>query len=182
MTMTPGSMTPTQMGSTYEPTGQEKTAAGRANIVLSELPQVEQEMQANAADLGPVMGQWDKFVQGKVGMDNPKFAHLRSSLMMAATAVAMAHAIGRLPENLREEFDSAINAPKQTAGNLIATLEAMKPWMKDMSTLAQPGVNQGINVGAGAGGGAQAPAVGTVEGGYKFKGGDPAKQENWVKQ
>jgi hypothetical protein len=27
-----------------------------------------------------------------------------------------------------------------------------------------------------------APAVGTVENGYKFKGGDPSKQENWEKQ
>lgn len=31
-------------------------------------------------------------------------------------------------------------------------------------------------------GASKAPAVGTVEGGYRFNGGDPAKKENWVKQ
>lgn len=40
------------------------------------------------------------------------------------------------------------------------------------------GPSQGVNASSSP----NAPQPGTIEGGYKFKGGDPAKQENWVKQ
>ena len=67
-------------------------------------------------------------MQGKVGLDNPKMAGLRADLLMMSSAVALMHARGRLPENLREEFDGAINAPKQTPENLIAVLNHINQW------------------------------------------------------
>jgi hypothetical protein len=33
-----------------------------------------------------------------------------------------------LPENLREEFDNAINAPQQSAGNLKAAIQKIDDW------------------------------------------------------
>ncbi len=108
--------------------------------------------------LGPVSGRWNEFMQGKVGMDNPEFAGLRSDLLLLSSAVALAHARGRLPENLREEFDAAINSPKQNADNLIATINHIKPWMERQAHIGGAG-------GAPAGGGgtqAPAPAAGGV--------------------
>jgi hypothetical protein len=56
---------------------------------------------------------------------------------MMSSAVALAHAQGRLPENLRQEFDHAINAPHQSADNLKATITTMLPWLKSMQAQGQ---------------------------------------------
>jgi Zn ribbon nucleic-acid-binding protein len=50
---------------------------------------------------------------------------------MMSSAVALMHARGRLPENLREEFDRTINAPKQSAQNLVSTLQHINRWVND---------------------------------------------------
>ncbi len=61
-------------------------------------------------------------------MDDPEFAGLRADLLMYSSAVALMHARGRLPENLRAEFDRAINAPKQTPENLKAVIRVIDDW------------------------------------------------------
>jgi hypothetical protein len=168
-----GAQTQTGLNSVNTPTTTQRTAAGRAETVVAMAPQVISEINAMGPDLGPVGGRWNDFMQGKLGSDNPKFAGLRADLLMMSSAVALAHAQGRLPENLREEFDRSINAPQQTAANLTATIQHMIPWLQQMQKQGQP--NAQVNAGAGA------PKVGEVEGGYRFKGGDPAQQSSWEK-
>ena len=146
----PGMRTEAGMNAANTPTMTQRTAAGRAGTVLEMAPEVLARIDANAKLLGPLMGRWDQFMQGKVGMDNPEFAALRSDLLMMSSAVALFHAQGRLPENLRQEFDNAINAPKQTPANLKATITAMLPWLKAGQDQARPG-------------GAQPAAGGAVE-------------------
>jgi hypothetical protein len=105
-------------------------------------PEVLARIDALAPKLGPLEGRWNEFMQGKVGGDDPDFAALRSDLLMMSSAVALAHAQGRLPENLREEFDNAINAPKQTPANLKATINTMLPWLTQMQKQGQPNAPQ----------------------------------------
>jgi hypothetical protein len=105
-------------------------------------PEVLSRIDAMAPKLGPMEGRWNEFMQGKVGADDPDFAALRSDLLMMSSAVALAHAQGRLPENLREEFDSAINAPKQTPANLKATISTMLPWLQKMQEQGKPNAPQ----------------------------------------
>ena len=172
----PGSQTTAGFNSMNTPTTNQRTAAGRAENVLAMVPEVTARIDAMHGQIGPEMGRWNDFMQGKVGTNNPEFAALRSDLLMMSSAVALAHAQGRLPENLREEFDRAINAPKQTPENLKATINAMVPWLQQVQTQggrsgAQP--TQVIPQGA--------PAAGTVENGFRFKGGNPADQKNWEK-
>lgn len=107
------------------------------------MPGLISEIQQNAAALGPVAGRWNEFMQGKVGTDNPQMAGIRADLLMMSSAVALMHARGRLPENLREEFDQAINAPKQTPENLIATLNHINAWTAaNMNAMGERGGTQ----------------------------------------
>lgn len=145
-TITPGSMTPTQAGSVNAPTTTEKNTAMQGQLVHEQIPMILSEIDKDSAQMGPILGHWNDFMQGKVGLENPQFAELRANLMMTASAVALAHARGRLPENLREEFDKMINAPQQSPANLEAVLKAIDPWMVKMGEIGQvPGITSPSN-------------------------------------
>jgi len=151
-TVAPGAQTAAGVNSMNTPTTIQRTAAGRAATVVAMAPEVLKEIDDLAPKLGPVMGNWNAFYQGRVGMDDPDFAGLRTDLVMLSSAVALAHAQGRLPENLRQEFDSMINAPKQTPENLKSVINHVLPWLQKMQ-------EQGQRPGGGAprGGGANDP-------------------------
>jgi hypothetical protein len=117
-----GAVTAGGMNSANTPTAQMRNTAQRAELVHAMTPELLQNIDSNASKLGPVMGHWNDFMQGKVGTENPNFAQLRADLLLYSSSVALAHAQGRLPENLREEFDHMINAPKQNPENLKAII------------------------------------------------------------
>lgn len=142
-TVAAGAQTAAGLNSVNTPTTQQRTAAGRAETVVAMAPEVLSRIDALAPKLGPLEGRWNEFMQGKVGSDDPDFAALRSDLLMMSSAVALAHAQGRLPENLRLEFDNAINSPKQTPENLKATINTMLPWLQKMQQQGKPNAPQG---------------------------------------
>ena len=150
-----GAQTVAGMNAVNTPTTTMRTAAGRAATVVAMAPEVLSEIDRMGPSMGPILGRWNDFYQGKVGMDNPEFSGLRTDLVMMSTAVALAHAQGRLPEGLRLEFDHMINAPHQTPENIKATINHVLPWLQKMQEQGGGG-NQG--------GGNQPP---------------PASQGNW---
>jgi hypothetical protein len=129
-----GAQTPSGFAELGRPTQQQRNAAGRATQAVENIPRIQADLTRLQDQLGPIYGRWNEFMQGKVGMENPEFAGLHQDLMMLSSAVALAHAVGRLPENLREEFDRAINAPKQDPKNLIAVLNSVDHWMQGMKS------------------------------------------------
>lgn len=142
-TVPAGAQSASGLNAVNTPTTQQRTAAGRAETVVAMAPEVLSRIDALAPKMGPIAGRWNDFMQGKVGSDDPDFAGLRSDLLMMSSAVALAHAQGRLPENLRLEFDRAINAPKQTPENLKATINTMLPWLQKMQGQGQPNAPKG---------------------------------------
>lgn len=129
---------PTPMKSSAFPTSTMRNIEAQANTAAEGIPGTIQEITRLSNKLGPVSGRWNDFMQGKVGMDDPEFAGLRSDLLMVSSAVALAHARGRLPENLREEFDHMINAPQQTPENIVAILQHIQLWMQRASHMTIP--------------------------------------------
>ena len=147
-TVAPGAQTAQGVNTMNTPTTTMRTAAGRAATVVSMAPEVLAEIDRLAPQLGPISGRWNDFMQGKVGMDNPDFAGLRTDLMMMSSAVALAHAQGRLPENLRQEFDHMINAPQQTPENLKSVINHVLPWLQKMQEGGQGPQSKGQPQGA----------------------------------
>jgi hypothetical protein len=137
MQLEPGTQTPSGFAEGGRPTQMMRNTAQRATQAVQGIPSVRAELSTLRDQLGPVSGRWNEFMQGKVGMENPQFAGLRADLLMLSSAVALAHAQGRLPENLRAEFDAAINAPKQNADNLISILDHIQPWLERASAAGE---------------------------------------------
>ncbi len=138
-TVAPGATTMSQFGSQNTPTTQQRNVAAQASLVHEQMPDLINEINQNKNLMGPVAGRWNEFMQGKVGADNPAMAGLRSDLLMMSSAVALMHARGRLPENLRQEFDHAINAPQQTPENLVTALQHIDKWTAANMHLMQEG-------------------------------------------
>jgi hypothetical protein len=134
-----------------------RNVAAQAGIAHEGAPALLSELDTMKDELGPFMGRWDKFMQGTVGMDNPKFAGLRADLLMYSSAVALMHARGRLPENLRREFDDAINSPKQTVDNLKTVIKHIDDW-----TVRSQQTTGGFNTGNRTAPGSLTPGPGTV--------------------
>ena len=133
-----GQPVPFRLATMFGPTGTLRTSAARAENISRMVPTVIKEIQTLGPDLGPIMGRWNDFMQGKVGADNPDFAGLRMDLALVASGVALAHAVGRLPENLRVEFEHMINAPQQDPKNIIASLQHVLPILDQMKNVGMP--------------------------------------------
>ena len=136
----PGAVTAQGMNTINTPTSQMRNVAAQASLVHEQTPEVLAEIDRNAAQMGPLAGRWNEFMQGHVGAPNPEMAALRADLLMYSSAVALMHARGRLPENLREEFDHAINAPQQSPENLKAAIHKIDDWTaKNMHAMGAGG-------------------------------------------
>ena len=136
-----GQPVPFRAMSQFAPTSQMKNVSAQAKLAAGQIPDVIKEVHDLGDSLGPVAGRWNEFMQGKVGTDNPAFAGLRADLMMQATAVALAHARGRLPENLRQEFDTMINSPQQSPANIISVLTHIQPWLERAGAMSEKPIN-----------------------------------------
>jgi hypothetical protein len=121
--------------------------------------------------LGVLASRYNKFLTGGVGAspnDDPRIITLINKNMLADTGAMLAHfgaSGGRSPAMLQHFLDLA-NVGKMDGVTLRAGVKAIADYMQDRGMMPEQSGTNG-------------PAVGTIEGGYRFKGGDPAKQENW---
>ncbi len=135
-----GAQTPAGLSSVNTPTTQQRNVAAQAALVHERTPYMLSELDRLKGKLGPVSGRLNEIMQGKLGLNDPDFAGLGADLLMYSSAVALMHARGRLPENLRAEFQKAIDNPGQDAGNLKAVITKIDGW-----AVKNPGVNPDSN-------------------------------------
>lgn len=130
-----GFRTISQEGSLNSPTTMQRNSGGRADIVLSAIPDVLNDLHTNAAQLGPGMGRFNDIYSGKIGAPNPQFSGLMADLHLMGTAVALAHAQGRMSNELLTEFNNMIASPQQSPQNIEAVLGKVQNYMQRQSDL-----------------------------------------------
>lgn len=139
-----------------------KTMKQQAQATLPALDRALDETEKVAAKLGPVEGRWSDFWQGKVGLADPEYAHYKDEIALISTAVTLAHARGRMSNELFEHFQKMFDAGKQAPENMIQALDVAKEWLTEYANMGEPAKTN-------AGGGAAQHKVGDT---VKYKGAD----------
>ena len=172
-TLPTGARTISQQGSQDIPTNQMRNMGEMAATVQPQMDAIKQEVQQLAGSLGPAVGRWNELMVNKGGTDFPEFAGLDTDLDLLASAIVRTHfgarGGGTYREELRKQFGEA-----QSPEDLMQRIDHAEGWIKGYA--AAGGAKLPDSQG---GGGTKGPAVGAIEGGYKFKGGDASKKENW---
>jgi hypothetical protein len=145
--------TPIGFANPLRPGASAVSAAERAQNVVDQLPRIQSEIQELSSTVGPIAGRWNQFWQGDVGVAAPKFAHLLADSEYLASAVALAHAYGRLPSSISDKFDKLYQAGKQDPKNMLAAMEVAMEWLPKIVQRASTTGEQDNAKGGGAGGG-----------------------------
>lgn len=164
------------------PTSATRGQAQTAQRVLDEMPRITQEITGAADKLGPVHGRMlVRYLLGAAGSTgdpnvDQQLSTLRTDLMFMGSGSAKFH-INSVRQ--AEAYEKLLDAGKSPAEALQGTLESIKSWATTAARQERGFGEQGPRRNDAAT--EKGPKAGAVEDGYRFKGGDPAKAENWEK-
>jgi hypothetical protein len=68
-----------------QPTAQMRNVGAQAQVAADKIPDVIKEIDQMRDSLGPVSGNWNAFMQGKIGLRDPALAGLRADLLMTSS-------------------------------------------------------------------------------------------------
>src|SRR6266550_1798188 len=114
-----------------------KTMKQQAQATLPGINRALDETEKVANLLGPGEGRWNDFMTGKIGGGDPVYKHYRDEIGMVQSAVTLAHARGRMSNELFEHFERMFNAGKLSAANMIQALNVAHEWLSDYATMGE---------------------------------------------
>jgi hypothetical protein len=157
-----------------KPNALEQRMGKMAEYSVKLIDDAEKDIQNARDQLGPGPGRWNEFTTGKLGIKNTSWVKIDEDLTFVSGALTLAHSQGRVSNLILESFNKLLDAGKQDPDNLLQALEVGRRAMGEVQATMQ-GAPQNQTQGN------KGPKAGDVEDGYRFKGGDPSKKENWEK-
>lgn len=130
--LTPGTtapsttITPTQMGTLQMPTTITRNMAEKAPRVQYLANRIDDLIDQNEAQLGPLHGRMLDLWQGKIGLRNASGAQLRFNLGLLETALMNMHVGARGSEGIMKHFQDLIGGVKQDPENLRALMTEVR--------------------------------------------------------
>jgi hypothetical protein len=111
-----------------KPTSSMLTQGQMAQTIQPMIPQIQNEVQQLAQEIGPGEGRWNDFWVNRGGVNDPAYAGLNQDLQLFATALGKAHFGASMPEgfvkDMMRDFGTA-----QSPEDLIARLEHSEGWI-----------------------------------------------------
>jgi hypothetical protein len=158
----------------------EATARENFNLALSLAP------KGIPTNWGPYINKWVE--NGETGTGDPNVPQYVTALLTAANEYAkiMSGSTGSQGSTVDARHEAAERfSPYLNQGQIEGVIRVAEQDManrKQQLNARVKDIQERIRGGSGGGAASSvAPAVGTVEDGYRFKGGDPANSENWEK-
>lgn len=173
-------------GGNVKPTTTARDAASRAEDLTAIQSRIEQGLKDPeiAQYMGPIGGRLAE-AEGKLGTLPAKVAQFQNDLVSYGAFQAGLHPVRGI--GALEYFDKVMGGlhqtPEQLRGKLASNAATAGTVQQEGTMPTKAGINRkqtapnapSTNIPAG-------PKAGDVVDGYKFKGGNPADQKNWVKQ
>jgi hypothetical protein len=162
--------------------------AGQVNQAITELPEDGFDAKARAQvsavlrDTDP-RSAWSSFLNSSVAetLSDPQIKYVTGLVSLAESSMSLRSlaGMGQGSDQLRSAIVRMLPGPttpsrKYAQRQMELFTGEVNALRKSIPKLGKGQTQETPETKAG-------PKVGTVEGGYRFKGGDPAKQENWVK-
>jgi hypothetical protein len=116
-----------------------RTQKQQAQATLPAIDRALDETEKVANLLGPAAGRWSAFMQGEIGAPSPEYAHYADEIGFISTAVTLAHARGRMSNELFEHFQKMFDAGKQAPENMIQALNVAREWLSTYAGMGEPG-------------------------------------------
>jgi hypothetical protein len=95
--------------------------------------------------LGPAAGRWSEYMTGKVGADDPNFTRLRTNVALLQTLLMRMHVGARGGQEMMQHFKGIIDVGKQSPGNLLAALDVIDSYAKDVASEGQGGLKSAVS-------------------------------------
>jgi hypothetical protein len=127
-TVGPGAVTPAGMSSLNVPTANTRGMAEKAPRVIEFVDRINQLLDENEKQLGPLASRWNEFTAGKVGLKNKGYTQLRTDAGLLQTALMNMHVGARGGGQMMEHFKTLIDTSIQDPDNLRAALGEIRDY------------------------------------------------------